>query len=385
MTQSSHPDAAVFDRFERVVDASLYRPLPDDDLIGMTDVVNSTGAIRDGRYKAVNMAGAAAITAAMNAVPGETFPFVFGGDGATLAVPLRHEAAVRDALARTAAFVRDELSLDLRAALIPMSAIRSGGGDVRLAWFEPNPHVRYAMFSGGGLIFAEQAMKAGRFAIDAAPSGERPDLTGLSCRYTPVASRNGVILSLIVKRADGASESAFAAAVMEILAMLRVLDRDGHPVPVEGPPVRWPAAQSLDLEARASRGVGSLARRKLKLAFILAVSWVVLKSGMKIGGFDATHYRRQTTENTDFRKFDDGLRMTVDCATETADRVEARLRELRGEGILGFGAFRQKQALVTCIVPDPTHDDHMHFVDGAGGGYALAARMLKGELAVAGA
>ena len=106
---------------------------------------------------------------------------------------------------------------------------------------------------------------------------------------------------------------------------------------------------------------------------------------MKIGGFDATHYRRQTTENTDFRKFDDGLRMTVDCATETADRVEARLRELRGEGILGFGAFRQKQALVTCIVPDPTHDDHMHFVDGAGGGYALAARMLKGELAVAGA
>ncbi len=62
--------AVVFDRFERVVDPTLYQPLPADDLIGMTDVVNSTQAIKEGRYKAVNMAGAAAITAVMNAVPG---------------------------------------------------------------------------------------------------------------------------------------------------------------------------------------------------------------------------------------------------------------------------------------------------------------------------
>ena len=66
----------------------------------------------------------------------------------------------------------------------------------------------------------------------------------------------------------------------------------------------------------------------------------------------------------------------------TADSVEGRLAELRDGGILSFGAFRQKQALVTCIVPDPMHNDHMHFVDGAEGGYALAARMLK-EQAVA--
>ncbi|SEE60590.1 Protein of unknown function [Rhizobiales bacterium GAS191] len=378
MTESSHAEASVFDRFERVVDPSLYRPLPEDDLIGMTDVVNSTRAIQDGRYKAVNMAGAAAITAVMNAVPGESFPFVFGGDGATLAVSLRHEAPVRDALARTSAFARDELGLDLRAALIPLSAVRAAGGDVRLAWFEPNPHVRYAMFSGGGLVFAEQAMKAGRFAIDAAPVGQRPDLAGLSCRYMPVASRNGVILSLIVKLAEGARESEFARAVMDILSMLRALDRDGHPVPAEGPPVNWPP-QGLDLEARASRRSESLALRKFKLRLITAASWFILKTGMKVGSFDPAHYRRQTTQNTDFRKFDDGLRMTIDCSAETADSVERRLGELRASGVLSFGAFRQKQALVTCIVPDPMHDDHMHFVDGAEGGYALAARMLKGE------
>src|SRR6516164_4241846 len=184
MTQSSYADAPIFDRFERVVDPTLYRPLPGSDFIGMTDVVNSTEAIARGRYKAVNMAGAAAITAVMNAVPGESFPFVFGGDGATPAVSAGHAARVRDALARTAAFARDDLGLGLRAALIPLDEIRAAGGDVRLAWFQPSPEIRYAMFSGGGLVFAEEAMKAGRFAIEPAPAGERPDLAGLSCRYT---------------------------------------------------------------------------------------------------------------------------------------------------------------------------------------------------------
>src|ERR1700736_4531165 len=129
MPGDAYADAPVFDRFERVVDPTLYQPLPEDDFIGMTDVVNSTQAIADGRYKAVNMAGAAAITAVMNAVPGESFPFVFGGDGATLAVHSRHAADVRDALARTASFARDELGLGLRAALIPLSEIRASGAD----------------------------------------------------------------------------------------------------------------------------------------------------------------------------------------------------------------------------------------------------------------
>jgi hypothetical protein len=382
MTESSHAAAVVFDRFERVVDPTLYQPLPADDLIGITDVVNSTQAIKEGRYKAVNMAGAAAITAVMNAVPEESFPFVFGGDGATLAVSSRHAAEVRDALARTSAFARDELGLDLRAALIPLSAIRKAGADVRMAWFQPSPEVRYAMFSGGGLAFAEAQMKEGRFAIEPAPAGQRPDLAGLSCRYMPITSKNGVVLSLIVKRAEGASEAEYAAAVMDILSLLRQLDRDGHPVPAEGPPVRW-GSQGFELEARASRRRETLAWRKLKLALIVGASWLILKTGVRVGSFDPAHYLRQTTQNTDFRKFDDGLRMTLDCSEATADRVEGRLAELRDGGVLSFGAFRQKQALVTCIVPDPMHNDHMHFVDGAEGGYALAARMLKEQSVVA--
>jgi hypothetical protein len=36
--------------------------------------------------------------------------------------------------------------------------------------------------------------------------------------------------------------------------------------------------------------------------------------------------------------------------------------------------------LITCLVPSVLQDDHLHFLDGAGGGYALAAKGLKERL-----
>jgi hypothetical protein len=109
----------VFDRFTGIVDPARYQPLPDDWMLGLADVVQSTKAIRENRYKAVNMAGAAVIAAMANALGNRDFPFVFGGDGASFAVPPGDTALARTALAATAAWVRDELDLTLRVALIP--------------------------------------------------------------------------------------------------------------------------------------------------------------------------------------------------------------------------------------------------------------------------
>ena len=53
-----YTDIPVFDDFSKVVDDSVYRPMPDDWFIGLTDVADSTKAIEGGKYKSVNMAGA---------------------------------------------------------------------------------------------------------------------------------------------------------------------------------------------------------------------------------------------------------------------------------------------------------------------------------------
>ena len=56
-------------------------------MLGLSDIVRSTAAIAAGRYKAVNTAAAAVIAAVANALGDEDFPFVFGGDGASIALP----------------------------------------------------------------------------------------------------------------------------------------------------------------------------------------------------------------------------------------------------------------------------------------------------------
>ena len=152
-------------------------------MVGIADVVQSTRAIAEKRYKAVNMAGAAVIAAVTNALGGREFPFVFGGDGASFAVAPGDGESARGALAATAAWSDSELGLTLRVALMPVGEIRKEGLDVRVARYAPSPNLSYAMFSGGGLAWADAAMKRGAFAIAPAPPGTWPDLTGLSCRF----------------------------------------------------------------------------------------------------------------------------------------------------------------------------------------------------------
>ena len=86
----------VFRGFGSLMDPAMYAPLPDDWTIGVADIVESTKAIANQRYKAVNMAGAAVIAAITNALDGREFPFVFGGDGASFAVSPSDLARARE-------------------------------------------------------------------------------------------------------------------------------------------------------------------------------------------------------------------------------------------------------------------------------------------------
>src|SRR3954451_11517404 len=239
------------DSFARLTDAALYAALPDDWVLGLADIVQSTEAIAQGRYKAVNTAGAAVIAAVANRLGTQQFPFVFGGAGAGFALPGEHEGLARDALASVAAWIRDDLDLKMLVALVPVAAVRAAGHDVRVARYAPSSHVSYAMFTGGGLRFAEAEMKRGAYAVAPGPRGARPDLTGLSCRFAEIQASRGVILSVIAVPGPSGSASAFAA-LSQALLKLAESGEAGRPIPEEGPEPVWPSA-GLELEARAAR------------------------------------------------------------------------------------------------------------------------------------
>ncbi|MBV9460113.1 MAG: DUF3095 domain-containing protein [Bradyrhizobium sp.] len=380
MTNPSGSDAfygsiPVFRGFTRLMEPQLYSPLPDDWSVGVADIVDSTKAIAARRYKAVNMAGAAVIAAVTNALRGREFPFVFGGDGASFAIAPADLEAVREALAATAAWVKQDLDLVMRVALVPVSAIRTQGADVRVARFGPSANLSYAMFSGGGLGWAEAAMKRGEFALEAAAPGTQPDLSGLSCRFEEIPAARGLILSVLVLPTKAADALAFRKVIEDIIRLVERSPDAGRPVPTNGPPLKWPP-QGIDYEARAARG-GSLARRRAYVLGRTLFYYVVMRFGIKMGGFVPSVYTRQVVENSDFRKYDDGLRMILDCSEELQRELTRRLEAAAASGIVRYGLHSQDAAMMTCFTPSAIRADHVHFIDGARGGYASAATVLK--------
>jgi hypothetical protein len=369
----------VFRGFSSLMDPKLYVPLPDDWTIGVADIVESTKAIAAQRYKAVNMAGAAVIAAVTNALEGREFPFVFGGDGASFAVAPGDLDLAREALAATAAWVREDLELSMRVALVPVAAVRAQGLDVRVARFGPSANLSYAMFSGGGLGWAEAAMKRGEFAVAAAPAGTQPDLSGLSCRFEEIPASRGVILSVLVLPANGADQAAFRKAIEGIIALVERSPEAGRPVPASGPPLRWPP-QGVEYEARAARG-GSLAKRRAVVLAVTLWAYFVMRFGIKVGNFVPRNYVQQVVENSDFRKYDDGLKMILDCTEELDAELAQHLEAAASAGILRYGLHRQDAAMMTCFTPSVMRSDHVHFIDGARGGYATAATALKARAA----
>src|SRR5260370_30810679 len=99
----------VFRGFGSLMEPSLYSPLPDDWSIGVADIVESTKAIAQARYKAVNMAGPAGIAAVTHALLGREFPFLFGGAGAGLPRSPCHLPPARGTLAAAPLFGGQDL------------------------------------------------------------------------------------------------------------------------------------------------------------------------------------------------------------------------------------------------------------------------------------
>ncbi|MDO3431763.1 DUF3095 domain-containing protein [Rhizobium sp. CBN3] len=367
-----------FSAFEGVTDAGNYRPLPEGWVLALADIVGSTQAIAGGRYKDVNMAGASVISAVLNAVGKGDYPFVFGGDGALIALPGSLEKAARDALAAVQVWVEEDLGLMLRIAIVPVSDTRAEGLDVRVARYSASPHVTYAMFWGGGTSWAERQMKLGRYGVDRAAPGTRPDLTGLSCRWSPIEAENGEIVSIIAVPGEGRPGEEFRDLVNDIVAITAEQNRGSHPVPTDGPKFAF-SLKGINREAKATAPAGRRLWQKLIIFLQLAVIVGCYRLGIPLGRFDARRYKRDVAGNSDFRKFDDGLKMTVDVDVGRLKRIETLLEEARASGICRYGLHRQSSALMTCFVPTPISRDHMHFIDGAAGGYAVAASRMTGK------
>jgi hypothetical protein len=369
-----------FADFAAVADARHYVEAPDDWLVVVADIKGSTEAARAGRYKDVNLIGAACITAVLNVTRGLELPFVFGGDGAAILIPSAARAAVAPALLRTRRLAARAFGFELRLGIVPVEEVRRRGRRVLVAKFALSPGNHLAMFAGGGLELADRLVKDGAgFGLEDETDPGPPDLNGLSCRWQPFQSLRGQMLTLLVRARD-ADSLPLQQEIIE--ALRRILDETPGPAaPVQPANMRfvWPPA-GLEAEARLTRGRGSLWRRRAWLYFESFLQSMAERFDLRIGPYNAPVYREELRRNSDYRKVADTLHMVLDCTAEQVAQIESYLEDLRSQGRIVYGLHRADQALMTCLVFSLEESRHVHFVDGADGGYALAALQLKAQL-----
>ena len=174
-----------------------------------------------------------------------------------------------------------------------------------------------------------------------------------------------------------------AAAYDKLLRLLgRNMDdrKTGNPARLESLQLaRSGAAGSVESRIRAADG--SLWRRWLycgRLAGAITLGRFLFASGVRCFGVDWGIYRRDLVRQTDHRKFDDMLRMVLDMAPAPLEELKRYLAAERDAGHLVYGLHESSAALMTCLVFN-RQNRHVHFVDGAGGGYARAAEQLKSQ------
>lgn len=376
-------------RFLEVTDPRCYTEAPRSWLLVLTDVRGSTKAIEAGRYRDVNALGVASIVALCNGLRGLDLPYVFGGDGATVLVPGTRAETVQKVLRGVKALARDAFELELRAGVVPLSELAAAGHLARVARFRASQHTRLAMFSGSAFSAAERWVKdASRAAqYEVSDDGEADaDFDGFECRWQPVQSKRGTMMSLLVT-ALAADERARVDTYHDVLEALEALVDRALTRPVKREGLRFSGFfENYTTEARirskSTAGEAYDAARKNARKKTL-IGRLLTFFGKSAGGFDGERYKDELVENTDFRKFDEMLRMVLDVSSEELSAVRAHLERERAAGRIAYGIHEAPAALITCLVRS-YEGDHVHFVDGSNGGYALAAKQLKAQLAGSG-
>jgi hypothetical protein len=252
--------------------------------------------------------------------------------------------------------------------------------EVLVGRYQPAPSSAYAVFLGAGVELmeasvkgrADDALAALAMISDADDDGAPPDLTGLSCRWTPLKSTRGQMVALVIRGADHGEIHAALTSLAGVPAL--------NALSLESLQARWPP-KGLLREAKARKRKLPLALMTFLVGLETLVAYIFVKYKLRLGRFDAETYRRDVMSGAvDFARSGESFALVFDCPT---DRIAAIREYLEGRFLrreLHYGMHVSDHAVMTCLVTSATDGEHVHFVDGGDSGYTKAATQLKARV-----
>ena len=369
----------IVDSLRGVLEASQYKPLPDSWHVLVADIRNSTDAIRLGKYKEVNMAGACILAAINNELGRDKLlPYLFSGDGSMLIIPGNDIDRIKGLLAFCKLAVKNAYDLDMDIGVIPVSKVRTEGHEISVARLKLSDNLDQAVFWGSGVTYAENHIKEHDLLKNIEPL--EADFSGLECRWEQLPSLYDEVSAYIIQaisEEDEESTKVYEECLNRIEAVYGS-ENDFHPVYNKALNMTA-SVRSLSVEWKLRVQPPSFLKKIrfiLQLAFQYAAGNYLMKFNKKTSETDWGSYKSDLIKQADYKKFGDGLRFVATGTIKQRMELTDYLDEMFEKGKLAYGVHPSFAAMITCYVKK-YQKDHIHFVDGTDGGYAKASQELK--------
>ncbi|MFT3934508.1 MAG: DUF3095 family protein [Chitinophagaceae bacterium] len=360
-----------------LLQANAFHAVPEDWSVIITDIKRSTQAVQEGRHENVNFIATGCIVAVMNIALRENIdlPFFFGGDGATFIVPPSLVDKAMKALLLYRERTRENFELELRTGVVPVKDIYQKNIPLRICKFCFSESFPIPIVLGEGLMYAESIVKGEQYMLSLLPSADTLlDLEGMQCRWDripPPTNQQEVVTLLIIARQGAAQHIVFSEA-------LQAMDT------IYGSPkTRQPVSVAkLRLKTTFTRMRQEMNTRIGKIKYLgVFYLWLISVLGkLYFKTKKGKEYLAQLVEMCDTLVIDGRINTVITGTLQQRNQLIQVLDKMEASEKILYGMFISNSCVMSCYVKD-MKNDHIHFVDGAEGGYTKAAGMLKAKLA----
>jgi hypothetical protein len=351
----------------------LFYKIPGNWHVVITDVKNSTAAVQGGLHETINLVATGSIVAVLNIAyrSNLTVPFFFGGDGATFIIPSSILDTAMQALQQHRENTKTNFDIDLRVGHVPVAEIYEREHALNISKLRTSELFSIPVLLGDGLTYAEKKIKGPDYKFAVLPAtNEELDLSGMQCRWDRIKPPESSfeVVSLLVIAREGVKQSLAFKKVMDNIDAIYGAPQARRPISVGKLKLKATLAK-IGLEMRTKMGGFK--------PFYLLLNWIKTSIGyFYFKTKKGKVYLHNLVDMSDTLVIDGKINTVISGNAQQREWLQTALNKIENDGEILYGLFVSKESVMSCYVRN-MNDRHVHFVDGAEGGYTKAAGVIK--------